>query len=159
MTAVERAPDLVEPLVGYRHWRLHDGTLRSPFVEFEWTRGVNTARCDVGAGHADCAPGHGCVCGLHAWYRPCPRLGYASPDLVGGAVALWGEVELHPTGMRAQYAAIVAVVLPLAHTAKRRRVVEAADRLEVEAVPARQLASVALHHGALLPAGMAPSAL
>jgi hypothetical protein len=158
MTAAEQAPDLVEPLVGYRQWRLHDGTLHSAFVEYEWRRGVNTARCDVGVGHPDRAPGHGCVCGLHAWYRPCPRLGYATPDLVGGAVALWGEVELHPTGMRAQHAAVIAVVLPLAHTSKRRRVIEVADALEVDAVPARHLTAVALHHGGLLPAGMAPSA-
>jgi hypothetical protein len=154
--AAARAPDLVEPLVGYRQWRLQDGTLHSPFAEYEWTRGVNTARCHVG--HTDGAPGRGCVCGLHAWYRPCPRLGYATPDLVGGAVMLWGEVELHPTGMRAQHAAIIAVVLPLAHTAKRRRVIAVANSLEVDAVPARHLTSVALHHGALLPAGMAPTA-
>jgi hypothetical protein len=152
------APDLVEPLIGYRQWRLHEARLHSPFREYEWGRGVNTARCEVAAQHADPPPGHDCTCGLHAWYRPCPRLGYATADLVAGAVALWGEVELHPTGMRAQHAAIVALVLPLAHTAKRRRVIDAARALEVEVVPARQLTAAARAHGQLLAAGMAPTA-
>ena len=152
------APDLVEALVGYRQWRLHDGILHSAFVDYEWSRGINTARCDIDARHRDPPPGHACVCGLHAWYRPCPRLGYATPELVGGAVALWGDVELHPTGMRAQHAAIVALVLPLARS-KRRRVVGVADDLEVEAVPARHLTEVAMHHGGLLAAGMAPHAI
>jgi hypothetical protein len=63
--------------------------LHSPFVDDTWAQGVNTARCDLGADHVEPAPGHECKCGLHAWY--CPRLGYASPDLVGGAVALWAR--------------------------------------------------------------------
>jgi hypothetical protein len=152
------APDLIEPVVGYRQWRLYDARLWSPFKDYAWRRGVNAARCTLGAGHAEPAPGHECACGLHAWYRPCPRLGYATPDLVAGAVALWGDVELHPTGLRAQYAAIVALVLPLARTAKRRRVIDVADSLEVDAVPARELKTVALHHAAPIPPGLAPKA-
>jgi hypothetical protein len=141
-----RAPDLVEPVIGYRQWRLHDGMLWSPFAEFRWERGVNTARCTVGGGHPEPAPGHACACGIYAWYRPCPRLGSATPHLVPGAVAVWGEVELHATGLRAQYAAIVALVLPW-WRGKRRQVVELADALEVDAVPARRLREAALGHG------------
>jgi hypothetical protein len=151
-----RAPDLIDPVIGYRHWRLRDGVLCSPFKDYAWGRGVNAARCANGAGHAEPAPGHDCECGLHAWYRPCPRLGYATPDLVGGAVALWGDVELHPTGMRAQYAAIIALVLPLSRTAKRRRVIDVADALEVDAVSARDLKRVALQHAVAIPPSMAP---
>ena len=159
MSALEtaRAPDLVEPLIGYRQWRLHRTTLRSPFVDYEWVRGVNTARCDLGAPHAERAPGRTCVCGLHAWYRPCPRLGYATPDLVAGVVVMWGEIELHPTGMRAQHAAIVALALPLARTSKRSAVLDVAGALEVEAVPARRLTAAALGHGRALASGMAPA--
>jgi hypothetical protein len=156
--AAVRAPDLIEPLIGYRHWRLHDTSLFSPFIEYRWTRGVNSARCTMAAGHADSAPGHDCVCGLHAWYRPAPRLGYATPDLIGGAVALWGEVELHPTGMRAQHAAIVALVLPLRHTGKRRRVIGIAAALEVDVVPARHLSAAAAQHGVPVTPELAPSA-
>jgi hypothetical protein len=152
------APDLVEPLIGYRHWRLEHGSLWSPFGEHRWTRGVNTARCALGAGHLDRPPGRTCTCGLHAWYRPCPRLGYATADLVGGAVTVWGEVELHPTGLRAEHAAIVVLVLPLSHTSKRRRVLDVADALEVDAVPSRQLTAAALQHGRPLASRMAPKA-
>jgi hypothetical protein len=153
-----RPPHLIEPVIGYRQWRLHDARLCSPFKDYVWRRGVNRARCAMGTGHADPAPGHDCSCGLHAWYRPCPRLGYAAPDLVAGAVALWGEVELHPTGLRAQFAAIIALVLPLPRTAKRRRVMDVAEALEVEAVAARDLRTIALHHAAPIPSGLAPTA-
>jgi hypothetical protein len=142
-----RAPDLVEPVIGYRQWRLHDDALWSPFVDYRWCRGTNTARCTVGAGHPEPAPGHGCRCGIYAWYRPCPRSGCATPHLVAGAVAMWGEIELHPTGLRAQHAAIVALVLPLSRGPKRRCVVELARALEVEVVPARRLRAAALDHG------------
>lgn len=155
--ALARAPDLVEPVIGYRQWRAIATTLWSPFVAHRWVPGVNTAHCER-AGHPDPAPGHDCQCGLHAWYRPCPRLGYAAPDLVGGAVALWGEVELHPTGLRAQYAAIIALVLPLSRASKRRRVMAIADALGVDIVPARQLTSAALDHGVPISTGMAPRA-
>ena len=154
----EHAPDLVEPLIGYRQWRIDETALWSPFKTYRWGRGVNSARCPLDAPHVDPPPGHECVCGIHAWYRPCPRLGYATPGLVAGAVAMWGAVELHPTGLRAQHAAIVALVLPLAHTAKRRRLVEIADALEVEAVPARRLTDVALEHGLPIGPELAPAA-
>ena len=155
--ATARAPDLVDPLIGYRHWWLNGATLRSPFADYLWVRGVNTARCEVGSGHGEPAPGRSCVCGLHAWYRPAPRLGYTTPELVGGAVVMWGDVELHPTGMRAQYAAIVALVLPLTHTRKRRRVIDVARALEVHVVPVRELTATALDHGQPVDAGIAPS--
>jgi hypothetical protein len=152
------APDLVDPLIGYRQWRLQDGMLWSPFVDYEWQRGVNVAGCGRATRHPDPAPAHDCACGLHAWYRPCPRLGYATPDLIGGAVSLWGAVEVHPTGMRAQYAAIVALVLPAAHTIKRRRLVAIADALEVDAVPARHLIEAAHRYGLPIAPELAPSA-
>jgi hypothetical protein len=153
-----KAPDLVDPLIGYRQWRIEDDALWSPFASHRWQRGVNTAECAPHGGHPEPPPGHHCTCGLHAWYRPCPRLGYATPDLIGGAVALWGEVELHPTGVRAQFAAVVVLVLPLAHTAKRRRLIAIADALEVDIVPSRHLATAAAHHGLPLACGLAPQA-
>jgi hypothetical protein len=152
------APDLVEPLVGYRHWALRDEALWSPFFDYRWERGVNTATCTCAGDHPESPPGRACLCGLHAWYRPCPRLGYAIPELVGGAVVLWGEVELHPTGMRASHAAVVALVLPLPGTRKRRRVIDVADAQEVDVVPARQLAATALRHGLPIATKLVPDA-
>ena len=37
------APDLVQPVIGYRLWRLGDDGLFSPYVEERWERGVQTA--------------------------------------------------------------------------------------------------------------------
>jgi hypothetical protein len=75
---------------------------------------------------------------------------------VGGAVALWGRVELHAHGVRAQHAMIVALALPFSWGAKRRRLVEVANALEVPTVPARRLKAAALEHGDVIPRSMRP---
>ncbi|MEY2532574.1 MAG: hypothetical protein QOF29_484 [bacterium] len=153
------APDLVQAVIGYRQWRLHDGALWSAYVEHRWRRGVNAATCRAEGEHGEPAPGHDCTCGLHAWYRPCPRLASpATSPLVAGAVALWGDIELHPTGMRAQYAMVVVLVRPALPGPKRREVAAMAELLEVDAVPARRLQAAARAHGAPVPAGMVPPA-
>jgi hypothetical protein len=152
------APDLVQPVIGYRLWHLGDDALYSPYVEERWERGVHAAVCRAErADHAEPAPAHDCSCGIHAWYEPCPTLSWAATrHLVAGAVALWGEIELHPFGMRAARGMIVALALPPWSGTKPRRIVEMAAALEVDAVPARQLEAVALEHGAPIPPGMAP---
>jgi hypothetical protein len=149
-----RAPDLVEPVIGYRQWCLRDAALWSLYAEYRWGRGANAAICTLGAGHPEPAPGHSCACGLYAWYRPCPRLGCATRELVAGAVAMWGDIELHAEGLRAQYAAVVALVLPPSRGGKRRRVIELANALEVDVVPTRRLRKAALDHG--LPIRVSP---
>jgi hypothetical protein len=151
-------PDLIEPVVGYRQWRLRDAELWSVFADARWTRGTNTAHCAApGATHAEAAPVSACTCGLYAWYRPCPRLGSAATaDLVAGAVAMWGAIEVHATGMRAQHAMVVALALPLARAAKRARVADVANALGVPAVPARRLSDTALAFGLPLARGLVP---
>lgn len=79
-----------------------------------------------------------------------------TPELVTGAVALWGQIELHAHGMRAQHAMIVALALPFSRGPKRRRLLEAARGLEVPAVPARRLTATALEHGDIIPPRMRP---
>jgi hypothetical protein len=152
------APDLVNAVIGYRLWRLGDDALWSPYVEERWDRGVHAAVCrDDRAHHPGPAPAHDCSCGIHAWYEPCPTLSWAATrHLVAGAVALWGDIELHPFGMRAARGMVVALALPPWHGTKPRRIVEMADALEVEAVSARRLEVVALAHGSPVPEGMAP---
>jgi hypothetical protein len=152
------APDLVNPVIGYRLWRLGDESLWSPYVEERWLRGVHVAVCRAErSGHAGPAPAHDCSCGIHAWYEPCPTLSWAATrHLVVGAVALWGDMELHPFGMRAARGMVVALALPPWHGTKPRRIIEIAREFEVEAVPARHLEAVALEHGAPVPDGMAP---
>jgi hypothetical protein len=148
------APDLITAVIGFRQWRLCGDELWSFHAAERWHRGVHTAHCPA---HAHEAPANGCTCGIYAWYSPTPRGASAlTPDLVGGAVALWGQIELHAHGMRAQHAMVVALALPLSWGAKRRRVRAAAGALEVPAVPAHRLKAAALAHGEVIPRGMRP---
>jgi len=155
----ESAPDLVHPVVGFRLWRVDDAGLWSLYHDERWCRGRQTARCAAGrlAQHDEPSPAHSCTCGIYAWYEPCPRLAWAGSDtLVGGAVVLWGRMELHGTGMRAQHAMVVALALPLTHGAKRRRIVSVAESLEADTVPARRLIAAAKRHGEPIPCELKP---
>jgi hypothetical protein len=150
------APDLVTAVIGFRQWRLHGSELWSLRATDRWHRGVQTAHCDEGS-HAGPAPANGCTCGIYALYGPPPRgASAATPDLVAGAVALWGQIELHAHGMRAQHAMVVALARPFSWGDKRRRVLATADALDVQAVPARILKAAALQHGELIPRRMRP---
>jgi len=150
------APDLITAVIGFRQWRLRGRELWSIRATDRWRRGVQTAHCEHGA-HSDPAPSNRCKCGIYAWYEPPPRgASLATHELVAGAVALWGQIELHAHGMRAQHAMVVALALPFSRGDKRRRVLDAARGLEVPAVPARKLMSAALEHGDLVPRWMRP---
>ena len=151
------APDLIRAVIGFRQWRLHGEELWSLHADDRWGRGLQTARCLGEAAHEGPAPQNGCTCGFYAWYAPSPRTASAATsELVAGAVALWGQVELHANGIRAQHAMIVALALPMSWGSKRRRLVAAADALEVPAVPARRLRAAALEHGDVIPRSMRP---
>jgi hypothetical protein len=158
----DRAPDLIQPVIGFRLWRLDEGALWSLYADERWGRGRQTARCLApdGPQHTGPSPAHFCTCGIYAWYRTCPRLASAgTPELVGGAVVLWGRMELHPTGMRAEQAMVVALALPFSRRAKRARILDVAAALEVEAVPARHLAAAAGQYGAPVPRELKPGQL
>ncbi|HEY2320642.1 MAG TPA: hypothetical protein VGH67_20205, partial [Solirubrobacteraceae bacterium] len=151
------APDLIDPIVGYRQWRLAGGTLMSLFNDTRWRRVDLTARCDGGEHHPECVPDHLCGCGIYAYYDPCPRMASAGTrDLVAGAVVLWGTVELHGTGLRAEHAQIVALELPMSLLAKRRSVLEVAEQLGVPAVAHHRLKSLARRHGVPVHASLRP---
>jgi hypothetical protein len=77
-------------------------------------------------------------------------------ELVAGAVALSGRIELHAHGMRAQHASVVALALPLSRWSKRRRTIAAAERLGIPAVPAGRLAVATLDAGRIIPESMRP---
>lgn len=156
MSTDAAAPDLITAVIGFRQWRLRGSELSALRANDRWLRGVQTAYCDRAPDHGP-APAKGCTCGIHAWYSPPPRgASAATHDLVAGAVALWGTIELHAHGMRAQYAMVVALALPFSWGDKRRRIIAAANALEVPAVPARKLKAAALEHGELIPRWMIP---
>jgi hypothetical protein len=148
------APDLITPVIGFRQWRLRGDELWSFQTDEQWGHGVHTAQCPL---HAHHAPANGCSCGIYAWYSPTPRGASAlTAALVGGAVALWGQIELHAHGMRAEHAVVVALALPFSWGAKRRHIRAAAAALEVPVVPARRLRATALRHGETIGRGMRP---
>jgi DNA invertase Pin-like site-specific DNA recombinase len=157
MHGMEFAPDLIEPIVGFRHWRLAQGALRSMFSMTRWDTADMTARCTDGNHDPGQTPSPHCTCGVYAYYEPCPRTASAmSSELVGGAVVVWGRVEAHATGVRAEHARVVALDLPVLRTRKQRAVTQIAERLGVRAVPHGQLKTEALTHGAPLPRALRP---
>jgi hypothetical protein len=150
------APDLTVALVGFRQWRLVAGALTSVYDGAPWPGGRINARCDRGHKPEE-VPAKDCSCGIYAYYDPLPRTSSATtPDLVGGAVVLWGRIEAHIYGLRGEHARIVALELPLSRGRKRRAVIDAADVLGVPAVPHRSLKTVALEHGEVLAPALRP---
>jgi hypothetical protein len=75
---------------------------------------------------------------------------------VRGAVVLWGRIELHQRGMRAEFARIVTLALP----SSRRHadaVARLAEALDVEAVRTRDLPAAALAYGEPLEPTLIPT--
>lgn len=157
--AFTEAPDLIRPIIGFRQWRVQrlEGTWRLTALmsEVAWSHRVMTAHCPVGRHASQETPAVGCTCGLYAWYRPSPRTAALGFEWVNGAVAMWGQIELHATGMRAQHARILALTTPLSPW-KKRRMLETAEPLGVPLVPHRELVAVALGDGTLLPEELRP---
>lgn len=114
------APDFIEPVLGFRTWDLRsDGFLRpySRFGAAPWRPGVNEATCHAapashGEGHREHrAPHPTCRCGLYALHSL--RTPQLLPSLRAvGAIAAWGDLEVHHTGFRAQYACVIGLVEP-----------------------------------------------
>jgi hypothetical protein len=107
-------PAGVDPLFGWRLWRVRDGTLLSWGVRHEWQPGVNQASC-LGSRHCESSPGESCSCGFWALHSPTRCIRYARDTItdrssVVGLVRAWGQVALHGTeGFRAEYATPVCL--------------------------------------------------
>jgi glycine cleavage system H protein len=146
------APDFVEAVVGYRAWHVeHDGLLRPwTFTALPWQRGANTAVCARDVRHAP--PVADCMCGLYALTDPGDRRLDFRADQAVGAIAAWGDLEVHRTGFRAQHACVTALALPeRAGYEQREALARAAERYGVPLVAADRLSDEALRHGAALP--------
>jgi hypothetical protein len=122
-------PDLIEPIIGFRKWRISDGpSLWSEFASSVWRPGVMRAHCLTEPdkfphtprsapyrAHAGEAPQQQCRCGIYAWLSlPAmwARTAYAEPATVIGAVRAWGRLEVHEDGLRAQFATPACFALP-----------------------------------------------
>jgi hypothetical protein len=161
------APDLLEPVVGFRKWRVVGDHLTSPYIPLRWEEAVVHARCFpanrsllFGEGWLDephDAPHPACRCGVYAWHS-LPTAGpVPDPDRVFGVVALWGRIEVHEDGMRGEHAAIKALSfsshLGGAHRAVMTRI---AGRLGVDLVEDSLLPPAAGAYGDPVPAALRP---
>jgi len=126
-----RVPDAVEPVVGWRCWRLHDSpggfTLASACRPVRWEPGRPLeARCELG--HVP--PSRGCSCGIYAAAGPRLPHTYLPPHVKAadrirtqailgydvvmavGLADLWGDVVECEWGWRAQFAYPKSLYLP-----------------------------------------------
>ncbi len=146
------APDFLEPVLGYRAWHLDDDGLLRPwtFSSLPWALGVTTAVCARVPGHRP--PVGDCTCGLYALTDPGDRRLDFHGDQAIGAIAAWGDLEVHRTGFRAEHACVLALAVPdRPGDELLRRLRLAAERHGVPLVPARRLSAEAHRHGAPLP--------
>jgi hypothetical protein len=155
------APDLVEPVIGFREWRLRGDRLLSQHTDVAWEGETMAAEClpgrfsvHRGPGlHADPSPAPDCACGLYACFEPYRRWA-SSVDwtLIAGAAALWGRIQVHRSGMRAQYARPVVLALPPRLPPKRLQAAKGvSERLGLPLVRFEHLAAAAEEHGRKLP--------
>jgi hypothetical protein len=155
------APDLIEPLVAFRSWRAVDGRLRSPYLPVFWEQPVARASCDLGSGRGGhAAPAPGCTCGIYAYMKP--DLEFPAVDYRGisGIVTLWGNIEVHAAGMRAEHAKVEALGLYSRWSRRHKRAVWAiADRLGVDLVDLDDLDRSADRYGRRLPVDLLPGRL
>ena len=113
------APDLVTPVVAFRAWRIVDGRLLSPYIPCRWEGAVMHAECYpanrallFGRGWlaAPHDPPHpDCQCGIYAYHRPGAQSYYGEFEWVEGIVAVWGRIEAHRDGLRAEHARVCAL--------------------------------------------------
>jgi len=146
------APDFLQAVVGYRAWHVEpDGRLRPwTFTALPWERGANEAVCARDVRHQP--PVADCMCGLYALTDPGDRRLDFRADQAVGAIAAWGDMEVHRTGFRAQHACITALALPDRADHDQRVALErAAERYGVPLVAPERLSAEALRHGAPLP--------
>jgi hypothetical protein len=161
------APDLIAPVVGFRKWRVTGDHLSSPYVPLRWERAVVSARCYpanrslvFGQGWLDephAAPHPDCRCGVYAYHR-LPRSGpVPDPGRAFGVVAVWGRIEVHAEGVRAQHAAIRALGFwPELGGVHARRMSAIARGLGVDLVEHVRLPEMAREHGSPVPPALLP---
>ncbi len=150
--AEEPAPDFLQAVVGYRAWHVEEDGLLRPwtFMALPWQPGANRAVCARDVRHAP--PVADCMCGLYALTDPADRRLDFRADQAVGAIAAWGDLEVHRSGFRAEHACVTALAVPdRAGFEQREALARAAERYGVPLVAADRLSDEALRHGAPLP--------
>jgi hypothetical protein len=152
-----QAPDLIEPVIGFRNWRLVDGALTSPYSGVVWDEALLCARCLAGR-DAHLAPHPDCDCGVSAYHEPQTHFSTIDFQGVSGIVTLWGRVEVHPDRLRAEYARVEALAVYSRWSRGQLTGVEAvAARLGVDLVDLHDQADAAVAYGSALPPEVVPA--
>ena len=182
--APREVPTFSECVLGYREWEIAEHDRLWPLSDHRrpWEPGVNTARCNCDYPNAlsfewnwregrrvlepapqHDAPAEECVCGLYSWRSVQP--GWAlDPTLVSGqyvcgAVASWGQLQVHHDGVRAHNACITVLAYPPGTHAEAMRVLErVAAQYRVELVPLDELETTASRYASPLPDSIYPDA-
>jgi len=154
---VTAAPDLVEPVVAFRAWRILDDRLLSPYIPCRWDGRVMHATCYpanrtltfsrgwLNAPHD--SPHPDCRCGIYAYHRPGAQQYFGEWEWVEGIVTVWGRIEAHADGLRAEHARVEAL-------AGRPDIARA---LGADVVERGELRDAAARYGAPLPPSLLPS--
>lgn len=136
-------PDYVEPALGFRVWAVQGEALKGVAYPRAWKLGDNVASCGERS-HA--APAEHCRCGFNALHDLPPAATTYGGGYVAGAIAAWGEIELHRTGLRSEHACVIALCFDAGDSAERRAMIERVARAYgVEAVPRIRLREHASH--------------
>lgn len=159
------APDLITPVVAYRAWKVVGDRLRSPLMPVRWEGRTMHAEChpvqrrimrgaqDDWVGDAHPSPHPDCQCGIYAYHEPGRRNWFGEFDWVEGIVTVWGRLEVHHDGLRAEHARIEALIrraeLPTAERIAARLGCAVIDRADV--------AEAATRFGAPLPRHLLPA--
>jgi hypothetical protein len=164
---VSGAPDLAAPVVGFRAWRVIDEQLSSPYIPVRWEGRLMHAACfpanrnllfgDGWLASPHASPHARCRCGIYAYHGP-ERAPYVGEfEWVGGIVTVWGRIEIHHDGLRAEHARIEALaVRPGWSAARGTRVRRIATRLGADTVAHGELEAVAPVYGGSLPGALVP---
>jgi hypothetical protein len=147
------APDLIEPVVAFRKWRVVDGRLRSLYEPNFWLDAMQQAECHAhnrgNPPHE--APQSGCTCGIYASFKPdydFPTVDYRG---VSGIVTAWGNVEVHADGLRAQWVQVEALSSYERWSSRQAEAVRAvADELGLDVVDLFDLEAAAGRYGVRL---------
>jgi hypothetical protein len=168
------APDLFGRVVAFRNWRIIDGRLSSPYLPVVWTDRVMRAECYGGArrlapGRIDVAPAFvdtdgphvapdpDCRCGIYAYYRPSARFSTIDYRGVSGIVTVWGALQVHHGGLRAQHARVEALATYGRWSTRQRSAVDGvAGELGVDLVDLDELERAATRYGTPLPPSLLP---
>jgi hypothetical protein len=156
------APDLAAPVMGFRAWRVANGRLVSPYVPCRWEGRVMRAECyDANRGllrgegwleRPHESPHPDCRCGIYAYHTPGTRTYFGESWWCAGLVSIWGHLEVHADGLRAQFARVEALSEPEAADSHLQSAVgEIAERLGVPVVAAGELPGLADELGGTVP--------